>query len=262
MSITKSFALLSLTCLLGVALAGPATAAGRRDRDHDGLSDKQERRYRTNPRKADTDRDGLKDGREVRLGTNPRRADSDRDGLKDGREVKLKTNPRKADSDGDGVRDDRELRAGSNPRRRDSDGDGLDDLYEVGRKGDAEEVQGTLSAVGADTVSITAEDGSITVASVDKRTRLRAPDVNGDDQVTLADFQVGDRVEAHLEAGEDGPHALSLKREKDEQEGEDQDGQGPGRPGDEDPEGEDPGDNPGDEEPGYDPGDDEQGDED
>jgi len=69
------------------------------DRDHDGLSDRYERRHsHTKPRSRDTDRDRLGDGWEVRHRTNPRRRDTDGDGLSDGYEVKRShTNPRKSE---------------------------------------------------------------------------------------------------------------------------------------------------------------------
>jgi hypothetical protein len=116
---------------------GPPTAvaAAGRDRDHDGLRDRAERRrYHTSPRRKDTDRDRLRDGAEVRrYHTNPRRKDTDRDGLRDRAEIRrYHTNPRKKDTDGDGVSDGAEVRAGTNPRKRDSDGDGYSDGAEAG----------------------------------------------------------------------------------------------------------------------------------
>ncbi|CAB4879053.1 unannotated protein [freshwater metagenome] len=167
---------------LGLIAAIPAVAsAAPRDSDHDGLSNRAERRLGTNPRKADTDSDGLKDGREVRLRTNPRRADSDRDGLSDGLEVGQGSNPRRADSDGDGLRDGREAK-------------------------------GTVAAVGADSVTITRRDGSQTTFAVTAQTRLRVPDRDASGTITLADVQVGDRVELHLAT--DGTTAIALKVER------------------------------------------------
>jgi hypothetical protein len=125
-----------------------AAAAAPRDRDHDGLPDRWERRHhlavakksarsdpdrdrlsnlreyrlRTNPRRKDTDRDGLRDGVEVRrYHTNPRRKDTDHDRLRDRAEIRrYHTNPRKKDTDGDGYGDGREVRAGTSPRNRKS----------------------------------------------------------------------------------------------------------------------------------------------
>lgn len=177
---------------------------------------------------TDRDRDGLSAKTERRLGTNPRRADTDRDRLKDGREVKLGTNPRKADTDGDGIRDDREVRAKSNPRSADTDGDGIEDRYEYGVDGDADELKGTLAEIGTDSVTINDRNGVPTVVQVTSSTRIRAYDLDGDGRATLADFQVGDRVEAHTEASNSGPVALSLKNETTDDRGDDSSGDGAG----------------------------------
>jgi hypothetical protein len=86
--------------LLACAVATTASAAPRRDSDHDGLRDRAEKhRYHTNPHKKDTDGDRLRDGREVhRYHTNPREKDTDGDGFKDRREIRAGTNPRKRKS--------------------------------------------------------------------------------------------------------------------------------------------------------------------
>ncbi len=101
--------------------------SAKRDPDRDGLTNLRELRLRTHPRRADTDRDRLRDGAEVRrYRTNPRKRDTDRDGLLDGAEVRrYHTSPRKRDSDGDGFSDGREVRAGTNPRDRRSHPSGL-----------------------------------------------------------------------------------------------------------------------------------------
>lgn len=79
---------------------------GSGDSDKDGLTDKQERQERTNPREPDTDHDGIMDGMEVnQTGTNPRDHDSDDDGLDDGDEVLGETDPNDDDSDDDGIDD-------------------------------------------------------------------------------------------------------------------------------------------------------------
>ena len=72
------------------------------DSDRDGLTDKLEQTYGTDPYKPDTDFDGLSDYYEIYNSlTNPIKSDSDSDGLNDGREVSIGTDPLRADTDGD-----------------------------------------------------------------------------------------------------------------------------------------------------------------
>ncbi len=105
------------------------------DSDNDGLVDSDEiLTFRTNPLLADTDNDQLSDGEEIRVyRTLANDADSDKDGLPDGEEVKnTKTNPLKADSDLDGLMDGEELaQTGTNPLKADTDQDGVIDGIEV-----------------------------------------------------------------------------------------------------------------------------------
>jgi len=103
----------------GTALtAGPALA---RDRDHDRLPDKWEKRHHLNLKKDDSrrdrDRDRLSNYGEYRAHTNPRKKDSDRDGRRDGRE----------DYDRDKLRNADEIRTGFDPGDKDSDNDGVKD---------------------------------------------------------------------------------------------------------------------------------------
>ncbi len=84
----------------------PNTKTPSKDTDQDGLTDKEERKLKTNPKDADTDHDGLSDGLEVKtLKTDPKSADSDDDGIDDGDEVADGTNPTDVDSDDDGIDD-------------------------------------------------------------------------------------------------------------------------------------------------------------
>ncbi|QTA86343.1 DUF4114 domain-containing protein [Desulfonema magnum] len=111
-------------------------AAG--DPDGDGVSNLNEYKKGTNPKKADTDGDGIPDGWEISKGLNPSvndgAADSDRDGLSNLSEYQKGTNPNKADTDGDGIPDGWEIAYGLNPSVNDggtdSDGDGLSNLSE------------------------------------------------------------------------------------------------------------------------------------
>ncbi len=81
------------------------------DLDYDGLTNKQEKEYKTNPEVADTDHDGLSDYDEVITHkTDPNIKDTDSDGLSDYDEIQLMLDPLKKDSKNDGVKDgDREL---------------------------------------------------------------------------------------------------------------------------------------------------------
>ena len=100
-----------------------ASVLAARDRDHDKLPDKWEKRYSLSTKqrsaKRDPDHDRLNNRREYKARTNPRRRDTDRDGLSDYVEVvKRKTNPRRKDTDRDGWSDGAEVRAGTNPRSK------------------------------------------------------------------------------------------------------------------------------------------------
>src|SRR3954451_5137199 len=74
-----------------VMLAVPSIAAAKqRDRNHDGIPDRWEKRHRLSTRvnqaRRDQDRDHLRNRAEFLAGTNPRNADSDGDGIPDGEE--------------------------------------------------------------------------------------------------------------------------------------------------------------------------------
>jgi hypothetical protein len=72
-------------------LAVPSIAAAKqRDRNHDGIPDRWEKRHhlstKVNQARRDQDRDRLRNRAEFLAGTNPRNADSDGDGIPDGEE--------------------------------------------------------------------------------------------------------------------------------------------------------------------------------
>src|SRR3954447_17351293 len=88
-----------LTLFISVALALlafaiPATAGAKRshhkshhrvaDRNHNGMPDRWERKFRVHKASADPDRDGVANLGEFHNGTNPRDADTDNDGVDDG----------------------------------------------------------------------------------------------------------------------------------------------------------------------------------
>lgn len=85
---------LPVTALLATVITLPAVMttadAKPRDRDHDGMPDRWERRHGLDARRGDArgdrDRDGLRNLAEYRARTHPRRRDSDGDGRDDGQE--------------------------------------------------------------------------------------------------------------------------------------------------------------------------------
>jgi hypothetical protein len=97
-----------MTGLLAIslfALAGPAAA---KDRNHDRIPDRWEKRYHLslhkNQAKLDQDHDGLANRREFRASTSPRDPDSDNDGIEDGDEGDVDDGP--TDDVDDGPTDD------------------------------------------------------------------------------------------------------------------------------------------------------------
>lgn len=119
--------------LVGVTAFGENEDA---DPDKDGLVNREEKVFKTDPKNPDTDGDGLRDGEEVhQYKTDPLNPDTDGDGLKDGDEVRVhRTNPLNPDTDADGLQDGAEvLTHKTDPLKPDTDGDGLLDGAEVAR---------------------------------------------------------------------------------------------------------------------------------
>ena len=87
MSKLKSIAFAALTVALFAVFAGPAAA---RDRNHDRIPDRWEKRHHLslhhNQARRDQDRDGLANRGEFKAHMNPRDADTDDDGIDDGDE--------------------------------------------------------------------------------------------------------------------------------------------------------------------------------
>ncbi len=186
MSRNQLAAAITAAALFAVLPASASAAkASKKDPDRDGLSNKVEKRLRTNARRADTDRDRLKDGVEVRLGTNPRVKDTDRDGVSDGREVAAGTDP--------------------------CPGRSRYDLH------------GTVDSVGSDSVTIARRDGTTATLTVNAATRLRIPDADENGKVTLDDLLEGDRVNARRSAA-DRTLAISISVEGEYEEGDEVEG--------------------------------------
>src|SRR4051794_20605087 len=111
MRIIKGLIAAAIAASLLVIPAG--ALAKSRDRDHDRMPDKWEKKHHLNTHandaRKDPDRDQLSNLSEFRHHTDPRKADTDNDGIKDGDELRDDTNPRKDDSNDDGVKDADEI---------------------------------------------------------------------------------------------------------------------------------------------------------
>ena len=178
-----TFALLVAVAAL---TAGPALA---RDRDHDRLPDKWEKRHHLNLKKDDSrrdrDRDGLSNYGEYRAHTNPRKKDSDRDGRRDGRE----------DYDRDKLRNGAEIRTGFDPGDKDSDNDGVKD----GRENAGKIVKLSASSI---TIKL-AVGGSLTARLGDEPRRERARAGRNSGSTPGSDPDVPEPGEDAPEPGED-----------------------------------------------------------
>jgi hypothetical protein len=150
---------LAFAALLVLAL--PATAVAR-DRDHDGLPDRWEKKHHLSvshaSANADPDRDHVDNWNEHREGTDPRDRDSDNDGRRDGRE----------DRDHDGLSNSAENATGNDPRDRDTDNDGVRD----GR-----EQAGTISSYENGSLRIRLATGGSVTGKVSDETEIRCASV-------------------------------------------------------------------------------------
>ena len=104
--------------LMIVAFGGTAVA---KDRNHDHISDKWEKKFnlslKVDQSNKDQDRDKVDNLNEFQEGTNPRDKDSDNDGRRDGRE----------DADHDHLNNAGEDHTGNDPVDEDTDNDGVED---------------------------------------------------------------------------------------------------------------------------------------
>ena len=105
----RRLTLLISVVLAMLAVAIPATASAKRhhrshhharvaDRNHNGIPDRWERKFRVHSATADPDRDGVTNIGEFHNGTNPRNADSNNNGIEDGQD----------DANDDGIQDGQE----------------------------------------------------------------------------------------------------------------------------------------------------------
>ena len=158
------------------------------DTDADGISDTEENKLGTDPKKADSDADGIPDNEELgaELSTP---IDTDKDGIIDALDP---------DDDNDGIPTLLEGKVGSSPLLDDTDGDGLKDAIEIGDISNPDSINiETFTALDTD------KDGTINALDIDD-------DDDGLDTSTelllgtnplLADTD-GDGIPDNLEIGE------------------------------------------------------------
>ena len=208
------------------------TNARRADTDRDKLKDGVEVRLGTNPLVKDSDSDGVNDGREVAAGTDPCPAHANEvrgavasvaaesvtitkaDATTVTLTVNADTKLRIPDTDASGTVTLADLKAGDKVKAHTSATDATlavsISVKGAYQKGD--EVEGAVSAVGANSLTVTKEDGTSATVNVNAATKLRAPDRDGSGTITLADILAGDKVEIYLSAA-DSTLALSVKVE-------------------------------------------------
>lgn len=188
----KIFKALITAAIAASLLLVPAGALAKsRDRDHDRMPDKWEKKHHLNTHANDA------------------RKDADRDGLSNLSEFRHHTDPRKADTDDDGVNDENEIEDHTNPRSNDSDHDGTHDGDEIAGTvasftGGVLTIQ--LPGAGAGTVSGTVNDSTVIECDDDgdapapataRASRDGSDDNSGDDNdgnCTAADLKSGARV--------------------------------------------------------------------
>ncbi|MEA2492294.1 MAG: hypothetical protein QOJ29_205 [Thermoleophilaceae bacterium] len=177
---------LVITAIAAALLLVPAGALAKsRDRDHDRMPDKWEKKHHLNPRAKDA------------------RKDPDKDHLSNLAEYKNNTDPQKADTDDDGVDDENELADNTNPRKDDSDDDGVED---------GDEVSGTVVSFenGVLTIQRAAAGGGTVAGTVNASTKIECDDhapsasASSDDGEQGDDH--GDRNDSQGDQGGDGDH--------------------------------------------------------
>ena len=248
--------------LLGAALATlallalPGTAlASKRDRDHDGMPNKWEKRYHLNPRKKsdarrDYDRDGLSNLAEYRSRTKPRDADSDNDGVKDGDEDRDRdhvdnaneavehTSPTNPDTNHNGRRDGREDAdhdhlsnaaedvTGNDPVDPDTDNDGVKDGYDDANHDgidDGDEQSGTITSFDGTILTVKLVNGDELKGTVNDGTEIEC------DDSAQAPTTASTRHDGESESGDDnsGPGSTtSGSGDDNDDQGDDNDDQG------------------------------------
>ncbi len=152
---TFSVAAAGALALLVVAFGGTAVA---KDRNHDHISDKWEKKFhlslKVDQSNKDQDRDKVDNLNEFQEKTNPRSKDSNHNGRPDGRE----------DADHDGLNNMGEDRSANLPDDRDTDNDGVED---------GEENPGTIASFDGTTLTINVAGGGQVSGTVDASTEIK-----------------------------------------------------------------------------------------
>ena len=194
---------------------------GDEDSDHDGLSNQAEEREGTNPGKRDSDGDGIGDHSEIKGTVTASDAGSITVSRRDGSittvTVDADTRFHGPDHNSNGKADVGDIQTGDRVEIGVSGSLALKVEYSNSTHDSKGEAKGTVSAVGSNSVTITRRDGGSVTLMVDSNTKIKAPDRDSSGTPTLADVQVGDKIEAYTSA--DGSLALSLKVEAGEDHG-------------------------------------------
>jgi hypothetical protein len=152
---TFSVAAAGALALLLVAFGGSAVA---KDRNHDQIPDKWEKKFnlslKVDQANKDQDRDKVDNMNEFQEGTNPRDKDTDNDGRRDGRE----------DADHDGLNNMGEDESANLPDDQDTDNDGVED---------GAENAGVIASFDGTTLTIDLAGGGQVSGTVDSTTRIK-----------------------------------------------------------------------------------------
>jgi hypothetical protein len=149
--------------LAAMLLAASSASAAQKDRNHDQIPDRWEKRFnlslKVDQANKDPDRDRVDNLNEFQEGTNPRDRDTDNDGVTDGRE----------DGDHDGLNNRDEDMTANDPGDRDTDNDGI-------RDGD--EMVGTIASFQDPVLTISLLGGGSVTGNVTASTRIKCETEN------------------------------------------------------------------------------------
>jgi hypothetical protein len=172
-----NFKILLVTAFGVLALLALPSLAAAKDRNHDGIPDRWEKRHNLslhiNQAHRNQDHEGLNNLEEFENGTNPRNPDTDSDGLTDAQEVEVGDNPRSADSNHDGIPD-------------------------------GEDNAGKIASFDGTTLTLEQFDGSTVSGQVNESTEIECEHhAEVSDQVAGASDEGGDEQSGEQQSGED-----------------------------------------------------------